>query len=343
LSGVFDIEVTSEGRIYVSEPTLGEITVFDRDGTYAGTVGRWGEGPGEFKNPGAVRFKGDTLTVLEFGTGINLLSSEGEFYDRFIVRFPPSSPGTLASSSVALLADGSVACFSPSFTSPVVSGQVTHETWLRASRAGELLDTLIVQPLAGRYASVELPGGNQPSFGHPAAWSDLMAIRPDGSELLAVDRSAAEAGPGPVVLLFRINLAGDTIQIRQMPYEPVPLSSEWIDSLAMDFGKRRADQSNVPADRLASEYRNQVQWPDHHPAVSSVIVAPDGTVWLRREAVSPDSVRWDLLDPTLDPAGFTFLPTSLDVKRVSATSAWGVELDEWDIPWIVRFDLHGSG
>ena len=49
LFGRSSIAVGDDGRFYVAPTyTSGEIAIFDRDGGYAGSLGRRGQGPGEF-------------------------------------------------------------------------------------------------------------------------------------------------------------------------------------------------------------------------------------------------------------------------------------------------------
>lgn len=72
--------VDDEGRVYLLDKALHEIKVFSSDGEFLRTLGREGEGPGEFRRPEAMAFlPGDTIAVMERVPGrIILLTSEGE-------------------------------------------------------------------------------------------------------------------------------------------------------------------------------------------------------------------------------------------------------------------------
>jgi hypothetical protein len=50
-----DIDVDAQGNIYAVESKENHIRVFDRNGVYLRTVGRPGQGPGEFGDPANVR------------------------------------------------------------------------------------------------------------------------------------------------------------------------------------------------------------------------------------------------------------------------------------------------
>jgi len=67
-------------RIYVADWTGQRVVAFDASGTYAGTYGREGDGPGEFRNPAAVSMDPyGALAVWDTGRQIlNRWSSEGD-------------------------------------------------------------------------------------------------------------------------------------------------------------------------------------------------------------------------------------------------------------------------
>jgi hypothetical protein len=52
---IHDIQVDDEGRIYVDDARNFRIQVFDRNGKYLKTIGRQGQGPGEFQQPTKLR------------------------------------------------------------------------------------------------------------------------------------------------------------------------------------------------------------------------------------------------------------------------------------------------
>lgn len=177
----------------------------------------------------------------------------------------------------------------------------------------------------------------------PERWDDLMAVRMDGSEAVVVRRNATHVGPEPQITLFKIDLSGDTVLSRTLRYDPIPVTREWQDSVSLEWAAPQAERKGITVDRLAGAYRDAADWPAHRQAVSEVLVGADGTTWLRRGVPRADSIRWDILDGDFGAVGFTFLPISLEVKRVSRSAVWGVELDEWDIPWIIRYDLRPAG
>ena len=77
---VWRIATDDSGQVYVLDRQLSEVRVFDRDhGRYLRTVGREGEGPGEFRRPTDMFFlSGRDLAVVQvFPPRIEILSREG--------------------------------------------------------------------------------------------------------------------------------------------------------------------------------------------------------------------------------------------------------------------------
>jgi len=58
--GVGDIEVDSQENIYVADKRNYRIQKFDRNGNYVQTIGRQGQGPGEFELPTRIRINETT-------------------------------------------------------------------------------------------------------------------------------------------------------------------------------------------------------------------------------------------------------------------------------------------
>ncbi len=55
---VRDIAADPQGNIYVDDMSNGRVQVFDPQGAFLRTIGRPGQGPGEFENPTLIRFGG---------------------------------------------------------------------------------------------------------------------------------------------------------------------------------------------------------------------------------------------------------------------------------------------
>jgi hypothetical protein len=99
-----DIHADPQGNIYVDDYSNGRVQVFDAQGDFLRTVGRPGQGPGEFENPTLIRFGGreGLLHVMDRFQRINLFDGQG-LYIRSIMPerslpnyFPDAADGFVA-------------------------------------------------------------------------------------------------------------------------------------------------------------------------------------------------------------------------------------------------------
>lgn len=100
---VRDIAADPQGNIYVDDMSNGRIQVFDPRGAFLRTIGRPGQGPGEFENPTLIRFGGreGRLHVMDRYMRINLFDGQGLYIRSvvpergFIDYFPDDAGGFL--------------------------------------------------------------------------------------------------------------------------------------------------------------------------------------------------------------------------------------------------------
>ena len=242
LASVNDLAVSPSGDIYVTQQWAGSVTVFSSDGRLARTIGRSGEGPGEFNpSPITLSFVGDTLWVGDWSRA-QAFGPLGQPLDfaRFQVYVPEEASQYWADSP---LRDGS---FWSRRSTRINSRHVPDGpgTGLRAIRRfspeGEVLDTIAM--LDGRDRYVEY--GPDEFTKHPLwkllpdtwliGWRDMLAA--DRSSIVLLGDVREEPGSASFDLL-RIGIWGDTLLMRSVPYEPRPFSRAleawWRD----EFGK----------------------------------------------------------------------------------------------------------
>lgn len=276
---VSGLAVDAKGRIYVTDTQEPRILVFDADGKLLATIGRKGQGPGEFTAP----------TGPTFGP-------DGALYVRNlerVQRFVPKAPGEIASRFDRSFAGPTMAPWRSKLPSaidqagrfyfPLEVGRpdgLTHYAYDRYTLAGTQLDSIPV-PLhstsRSSWASAEVaPGTGRVLRGinivpfHPVPqWT----ITPSGTVL-----SGAADGPmvqetnerGEVVRKFTI--AGSAIAIP---------AAERAESLAAL--KQRLDTLPVPLARVRgmSEEVKQRKLPVHYPFLRALLV--NGTeLWVVR-------------------------------------------------------------
>jgi len=82
-----DIQVDTDGNIYVLDSGNHRLQVFDKSGKYLRTIGKRGQGPGEFNGPICVQLDGETgnIFVADFlSRKIIIFDKEGNYFDKDI-------------------------------------------------------------------------------------------------------------------------------------------------------------------------------------------------------------------------------------------------------------------
>lgn len=336
LSSVWGVAVSEDGHVFLSEPQFARVVEFNPDGTFSRVVGGRGSGPGEFRTPGALSWREDSLAVTDFQRGIHLFSPDGEFAN--LISFHINDGSSFGVRPIFPLADGLVAAFGPAGNSEITDGTVTHETWLKTSRDGAIIDTLALISVEGRLFSVRYQEGGW-SAAHPFSWAPLLTAPPTGTSLVVVDRPFHTDGEVATYQVLRVGLDGDTLNATTPAYDPIPVLDSQIDSIALAMAQGRAERLNATVPALAAAIADQIVWPDYQPPVTAVLCGSDGSVWLRREVVGASSARWEILAEDLSPVGWVNLPLGLEVKVVARDFVYGVELDALDVPSVVRFGV----
>lgn len=79
-SSVMDIALDDQGNLYVCDYREGNIKKFDAAGAFLGTIGRPGQGPGEFGNPNNIEWSKGRLYVQELtNMRVSILDGNGHF------------------------------------------------------------------------------------------------------------------------------------------------------------------------------------------------------------------------------------------------------------------------
>lgn len=169
------------------------------------------------------------------------------------------------------------------------------------------------------------------------AFRDAPLSAPLEHGLLVVDR-AAWTGSGPATIgVTGIDWAGDTLFSRSSPYAPVPLASERVDSIVRATTERLRNYSE--GDVRAATYR-----PSHVPPVGGIVAGRDGTIWLRhfdpaRSEGGEQVYEWWVMDAEGHPLARAVTPARLRLRTILSDVVWGVERDELDVEYIVRYRL----
>lgn len=270
----------SRRRIYVADRIGSTVRVYAPDGRFLTQLGREGDGPGEYRWPLDIRFRGDTAYVRDINRITVLVPrSSGAIPDSVRATWRLPGYGNSASRAAAITADGSY--YYPAYL--IRSDDSLHRHFYLRLQGGEwTADTLEVpryrnmSSTASAYYMVNrgtgrmLEGLNATPFAPRPRW-DITS------------RGTIVSGDGTRYALRETDLRDRTVGriSRTVPPQPVP-TTERRDSLA-ELGARLGSVP-VPLDdvrNIPDEVRN-LRLPDVLPAFIDVQVAVDETIWVRR-------------------------------------------------------------
>jgi hypothetical protein len=370
-SRVSSVEVDGEGNLYVLEASVPEIRVYDPRGGLVRRIGRRGSGPGEFQIPPRFGVVGDTVWTFDPGLNrITLFRRDGSLVstgraEGLAVPLPQSHGFLLP---WAMRPDGTFTSYfgrivyarpddPPTGVRPTDSIPVP---FVRFDATGDVLDTIGwthrppprmwqapgEEPLPREFVQVGDRRMLVPSSPSTLPWWEPL---PDG--YLLVEAPLAEAADEGMVRVTRFGLAGDTLYHRELRYRPVPYTDDALDSIAARAARgeeggmlavvRAGEPSPVPEnwEAIARRLRAAMDFPDFRPPLQSVWVAQDESVWLRRWGENGETARWVVLNPDGSPRGELELPRSVRPLWSRGDTLWAAELDEYDVPWVVRFRI----
>jgi len=76
------------GRLYLADSTTARVHVWNKDGDYAFSFGKQGQGPGEMQNPTRADFAADSLWVLDITNRLTRYDQNGQYLSSFQVVKP---------------------------------------------------------------------------------------------------------------------------------------------------------------------------------------------------------------------------------------------------------------
>ena len=149
---------------------------------------------------------------------------------------------------------------------------------------------------------------------------------------------------GPSVLVTHIGPSADTVFSRSYSYSPAPLTDDLLRRALSEtevgemFPMQRGEREGVPE---SAEFEGPVRrsgvLPETLPAVTSLVVGQDESIWLRREEQEGEFAQWTVLDGTGEVLGVVTLPRRQEVVAVRGAVMVAVEEDELGRARLVRY------
>jgi hypothetical protein len=340
------LAVRSDGTVAVAQSMDNAIRFFDAQGTALATVGRTGDGPGEFLVLSQVGWLGDTLWVsdgrlrrvtfispdLSVARTANLPHSAGprpadigrypEF--RVVIPWAMQPDGTLAA---ALVGPGG----------PLADQWNGQWTWyFHLTQEGRIVRAIGREPDSGHpdYSYYPtLSDGSVRGWPFPFVYRPRWVWSPAGDRAAYVFAGQTEGGAA-IVGAVMLNATGDTIFEARYPMTGEQLPRSVADSAIAAIASTRLGDA-------ASVWIRQAE--AHIPAVFPPVepgsfIGNDGRLWVRLRS-TPVATRYLLLNAHGQQTGTVTVPSNVTLRTADATHAWGVELDDHDVPSLVRYRI----
>lgn len=327
----------NDGRIVVANGGGADVRFYGPDGTHIRTIGRRGNGPGEFQRPGDIFvLPGDTLAITDpFVRRISLFDMQGEY-----VRDMATSPVTGGTSFFApndRFADGTLVgtqSFSPDLSSKEVQ---RPEMVVVAMTPGGTRDTLLTVPGSEMWINVQgdasrgTDGIRSISVGRPpfrkstslAYGDDVIYVgTQDAPEVRIYDRDGS---------LRRIVRTGREMR----PVTEGDLKA-WIEFETADLepaqqqARRESILNGIPGEVV--------------PPYGSVEVDREGNLWISDfDARVEPRGRWTVYDGEGRAIARIQLPAGFRVQEIGADYVLGIERDELDVEHVRLYRLLRAG
>ena len=294
---------------------------------------------------------GDSLWVATRGTEtVALFRPDGRAVRE--IPYAPSLEGSPASVPLGLLADGSLLRTiswrdaSPrarqrsmppppeTFRMPVIpvpphgdEDDAGRGFLLRASGDGTVLQGLEIFAEPRLPVLIRNPYGSTVQLDVPFQDHPLIAVTPDGAEVIFLERYRATRPGSASYSIARFDVTTRRRSARHHPYVPRPVTRATIDSLLSVIMDSRGSPvtdhfvygfPSVTAARTVVEAALEI--PAYHPPVAALVAGADHTLWLREHASS----AWTVLGRDGAVVGTVALPSGVRLVHADAESAWGV-------------------
>jgi hypothetical protein len=345
LSTVSDVTMGRDGSVYVSQPQENVVKVYDARGRYLRSIGREGSGPGEFDRPSSLGWRGDTLWVVDTPqTRISLFLPNGRFVRS--ISFSRAAPLTDGRHHIpgSLLADGSVLGMWQTPLSLIAGTPPVSVPMVRFTARGEPI-ALLARDEHRNAFGVIAEGTSRTYFPQRFTDTPLTAVSPDGSAVVMVRRNAATRSDSTVFSVQRFHHSGRVTLSRNYRYRPLPLTREMVERAedehvgALGETRIRTPEASV----LRRQIRESLYRPRFLPPVTRLVLGRDGTIWLRREDLGRDMAWWHVLDGRGRIIARAWVPAGVRLVYADRTQIWAVELDEFDVPTLVKYRIFPGG
>lgn len=338
--------LADSNRIYVLDPLVPGVILFDRQGEWVRTIGQQGEGPGEFRQPDSMGWLSDTLWVTDRDLGrLSFFDQDMDYVSS--VSFRVGSGATLAMPRAAL---GSWVLSLP-YISANADAREASIPLLAFERSGDIRDTLAW--VAGGRSTVSITITGQTgdpqivSVRNPFDARSIMAYDPK-SRWVYIGTWRRDSSGKSHLGLVRMTADGDTVTAADLPLERVRATIGDVRSYArkVQYTAPESLRERLSTPMLTRGFMSQVPEPSIG-SVDAILASDDGTIWLRRTMLMDEagSEHWIAFRWRDGFVGHVVLPTGESLLSATGGMLWSIRHDALGLPsiqgWSVTSDPDG--
>ncbi len=347
----------TDGTVFVPLLRSGEIRVFDAEGAYLRTIGRAGDGPGEFAGLNLLYLVGDILYAVDARLRrVTAFTEEGELLST--ASLPAVGDRLVSVSFHGRLGDDWMLSLSHPYDWPEHGRFVDRRTSLFLSPSGSGLD--------GAFRAFEREADRPPALAE-YTWSRMFGMRQGGaltgqSPLWGPRGAWASDGARHIFVTvgdeYRIDAfepEGTLVRSLRRSHEPVPITPEFKDRFLAEAAAHHdtaGTSTEFGVDPMVIErFRADLPTPPHLPPLGSILAGPDGTLLVERPDLVADPVAqvwtrlgpqpstWDLFDPDGAFVGAVTFPLRFAPHLLLEDAVLGVHRDELGVEYVVRLRI----
>lgn len=331
-SDVGELDVDSQGHIYIMDYEKPVVTVLSPDGSVLRTMGREGQGPGEF---GWVRrvqiLPGDSLMVYDqklgritvflphsdevaYVTNLNLAGFSSPAGPDWVEKLPGQNAFLAAATPPFMPSDD-----------PAGDYRRTMTVRLFDDEGSLLRDSVLLLPgpqtgivaRRGRTSSIR-----QNPFGRPG----LLRLGP---------QNRLYYGWGDSLAVRVYSLEGQQVGGFSLPHEAPAITGQDLENAV--GSEASATTFRRPLETFVKEQASG-KW----PAFKQFVVDDRGRIWIGLLTPAGQPTEWVAFTPSGDRICSTSLPENVELKLVRGNTAYGVATDEeTDVPRVVVYRVGG--
>jgi hypothetical protein len=342
---IMGVQRLSDGRWVVADMGSSQLRYYDAAGGHLHSVGRSGEGPGEFRQVmGMYRLAGDTVAVDDSRTRIHFIDGNGAFVGQLTL---PGSPVGERTVPVASFRDGTIVARTTSASPQTLDAPHTM-TYTYQSAAlvhdGASSRRLVLADTIGTWGAIRLVPGWRGS---------AQPVQFDGRTQTGV-LSDGVVVADPMQFELRVYSADGRLRtVARTEWTPQPVSATAIEQARSAFTGATGEGGRVVPPQLRQQRQDIAdtwQIATHMPAFSAMIIDRSDNIWLREYVPNEETVGMWVRAPLAPARWLAFasggevlarveLPARFAPLIIGADYIAGIYRDDMEVEYVHSYAL----